>query len=147
MIQIEYKIDGAGWAIGKIGNGQKLTEFSVSYLHDSLKDLAESAIEIGKKELKSVVFMDEPGEHVLILNRKEKNLIDYELRWYQDWCSWNLIDENNYDLVIKGQTTVPKYVNQVKNVLDKIMTELGPKEYRKKWMEHDFPIAEFEKLN
>lgn len=146
MIQIEYKINGAGWAIGKIGNGQKLAEFSVSYLRDSLKELAESAIEIRAKEHKSVVFMDEPGEHVLILNRKENNLIHYELRWYQDWWSWNLIDESNYQLILEGQTTVPKYVNQVRNVLNRIMSELGPKEYRKQWMEHDFPLAEFEKL-
>lgn len=51
MIQVEYKIDGAGWAIGKIGNGEKLTKFAVSYLHDSLRELAESAIEIREKDL------------------------------------------------------------------------------------------------
>jgi len=146
MIQIKYKIDGAGWAIGKIGNGTKKTKFSISYLHDSLKELAESAIEIQEKDFKSVVFMDEPGEHVLILNKKDETKIEYELRWYEDWWSWNLIDENNFKLVFKGQTTVPKYVNQVRNVLNGIMTELGPKEYRKKWVEHDFPIAEYEKL-
>ncbi len=146
MIQIEYKIDGAGWAVGKIGNGIKKTKFSISYLHDSLKELGESAIEIREKDFKSVVFMDEPGEHVLILNKKDDIKIEYELRWYEDWWSWNLIDENNFKLIFKGETTVPKYVNQVRNVLDGIMTELGPEEYRKKWVEHDFPIAEYEKL-
>ena len=90
--------------------------------------------------------MEEPGEHVLILNRKEQDLIDYELRWYQDWWSWNLIDENNFELVLKGQTTVVKYVNQVREVLNQIMNELGPEEYRKKWIEHDFPIVELDKL-
>ncbi|MBV1924804.1 MAG: hypothetical protein KUG68_12335, partial [Flavobacteriaceae bacterium] len=90
--------------------------------------------------------MEEPGEHVLILNRKDENKIDYELRWYKDWWSWNLIDKNNFESVFKGETTVPKYINQVRNVLNGIMTELGPDEYRKKWVEHDFPIAEYEKL-
>ncbi len=146
MIQIDYKVDDAGWATCKIGNGEKQAEFGISYLHDSLKELAESAVEIGKKDFKSIVFMEEPGEHVLILNRKNGNLIDFELRWYKDWWSWNLIDENNFELVLHGQTTVPKFVNQVRNVLNGIMTELGPKEYRKKWKEHDFPMAEYEKL-
>ena len=146
MIHIDYKVDEAGWAIGKIGNGEKQTEFAVSCLHDSLKELAESAVEIQEKDFKSVVFMEEPGEHVLILNRKEQNLIDYELRWYEDWWSWNLIDENNFELVLKGQTTVPKYVNQVRDVLNQIMDELGYEEYRKKWIEHDFPITEFDRL-
>lgn len=146
MIHIEYKIVGTGWAVGKIGNGEKLTEFNVSYLCDSLKELAESAIEIHEKNFKTVVFMDEPGEHVLILNRRDKFLIEYELRWYNDWWTWNLIDENNFDLIFKGQTTVAKYVNQVRNVLNAIITELGLNEYRNKWIKHDFPIVEFEQL-
>lgn len=128
------------------GNGEKENKFAVSYLNDSLKELAESAIEIREKDFKSVVFMDEPGEHVLILNRKDGNLIDYELRWYKDWWSWNLVEENNFEFLFKGQTTVTKYVNQVRNVLNGIMTELGPERYRKKWIEHDFPVAEYEKL-
>lgn len=147
MIEIEYKIVGSGWANGKIGNGKKRVKFAISYLNDSLKELTESAIEIREKDFKSVVFMEEPGEHVLILNRKEENKIDYELRWYKDWWSWNLIDVNNFESVIKGETTIPKYINQVRNVMIRIMNELGPDEYRKKWVEHDFPIAEFEKLN
>lgn len=146
MIEIEYKIVGSGWANGKISNGKKRKKFAISYLKDSLKELAESAIEIREKDFKSVVFMEEPGEHVLILNRKDENKIDYELRWYKDWWSWNLIDENNFESVFKGETTVPKYINQVRNVLNGIMTELGPNEYRQKWIEHDFPIAEYEKL-
>ena len=146
MIEIEYQIVGSGWANGTIGNGKKQKKFAVSYLNDSLKELAESAIEIREKDFKSVVFMEEPGEHVLILNRKNENKIEYELRWYKDWWSWNLIDENNFNSVFKGETTVPKYINQVRNVLNGIMTELGPDKYREKWIEHDFPIAEYEKL-
>ena len=130
MIQLEYKINGAGWAAGKIGNGSKLVDFTASYLHDSLKELAESAIEIRKNNSTYVVFMDEPGEHVLVLNRKDKDIIYYEFKYYEDWWSWNLIDKNNFFSVLKGQTTVSEYVNQVKKVLNEIMTELSFEEYR-----------------
>lgn len=146
MIQLEYKVGNAGWAECIIGNGKKKARITVSYLHDTLKELADSAIEIGEKERKSIVFMDEPGEHVLILNRNEEKLIDYELRWYKDWWSWNLTDEDDYQLVFKGQTTVPKYINQVRSVLIGIMEKLGPKKYKEKWIEHDFPLEEYEKL-
>lgn len=146
MIEINFNVKKAGWAIGQIENEDDFIEFSVSYLHDSLKELAESAIEIGKKDRKSVLFMKEPGEHVLILNKKENNLINYELRWYRDWWSMNLIDENDFESILQGRTTVSEYVSQVRNVLDKIMIELGPEEYRKRWVEYDFPTAEFEKL-
>lgn len=146
MIQIEYKVKRAGWANGKIGNGEKTTEFVVSYLHDSLKALAESAIKIYEKEAISIVFMDEPGEHILVLYRKDEKVLDYELRWYKDWWSWNLIEEDNFELIFSGQTTIARYVNQVRNVLIEIMNELGVEEYKKKWIEHDFPLAEYEKL-
>ena len=146
MIEIEYKVENAGWATTYIGNGEKTEKFAVSYLRDSLKELANSAIEIREKDYKSVTFMDEPGEHVLILNRRGEKIIDYELRWYKDWLSWNLVDENDFELVLKGQTTLPKYINQIRKVLNEIMTELGLKKYKEKWIEHDFPMEEYGKI-
>ena len=111
MIEIEYEIVGSGWANGQIGNGKEQIKFAVSYLNNSLKELAESAIEIQEKDFKKVVFMEEPGEHVLILNRKNESEIDYELRWYEDYWSWNLIDEHKYKSVLKGETTVATFRN------------------------------------
>lgn len=146
MINIEYNIEDAGWAIGKIGNGEESVEFDITYLHDSLKELAESAIDLKEKKYKSVIFMNEPGEHRLILNKKDKNIIEYELHWYSDWFNWDLISEEEFEVVLKGETSLASYINQVRNVLLKIMTEIGPKEYEKKWINHEFPIVEFEKL-
>ena len=146
MIHLEYLVEEAGWAVGTIGNGEDVVTFDISYLHDSLKELAESAIEIQKKETKSVIFMAEPGESKLVLDRKENGKIIFELRWYEDWASWNVISEDDYEIVIKGETTITKYINQVRKVLGKIMDEMGPLEYRKKWIKHDFPVDEYEVL-
>lgn len=146
MIKIEYNIEDDGWALAKISNGKEQSKFSVSYLNDSLLELAESAIEIGDKHNKSIVFMEEPGEHVLILNCDDGEFIDYELRWYKEWWSWGMEDENNYKVVLNGQTRVVKYVNQVKNLMEKIITEIGIEKYKQKWVKHDFPFAEYEKL-
>ena len=146
MIQIEYKLENAGWAVGRIGNGEKYIEFDITYLNDSLKELAESAIGIKEKATKSVTFMNEPGEHKFILNKIEENKIGYELRWYSDWLSWNLVSEDDYKLVLKGETTIAKYVNQVRSVLENIMTEIGAEEYKKRWIKHNFPLEEYLKL-
>lgn len=146
MIHLEYIVEEAGWAVGTIGNGENVVSFDVSYLHDSLKELAESAIEIQEKETKSVIFMAEPGESKLVLSKKEDRKINFELRWYADWASWNIISEDDYEIVLEGKTTIPKYVNQVRKVLAKIMDEIGPIEYRKKWQEHDFPMDEYQSL-
>jgi hypothetical protein len=146
MINIDYQINDAGWATGKIGNEDTSETFGISYLHDSLKELAESAIEIQNKDCKSVIFMEEPGEHQLVLTKKDRNLIEYELRWYREWASWNETSVDNFELILKGETTIPKYINQVRTVLIKIMNDIGPELYKEKWGEHDFPITEYEKL-
>lgn len=146
MFFIEYNITGAGWATGKIGNNDKTITMEVSYLHDSLKELAQSAIDIKTAELKTIVFMDEPGEYVLLLKRIKNNIINYELRWYPDWNSWNLISENNFELKLKGETTVAKFTNQVRNVLFSILKDLTPEEYEEKWINHKFPMKEYQSL-
>ncbi|MCL6293532.1 hypothetical protein [Jejuia spongiicola] len=142
MFSIEYKITGAGWATVKISNNEKTVTMDVSYLYDSLKELTQSAIDIKTKQMRKVLFMEEPGEFLLLLNRSDTNIIDYELRWYEDWNEWNLVDEDNFKLVLKGETTIAKYINQVRNVLKGILNELTPEEYKEKWINHEFPMEE-----
>ena len=146
MIELEYKVLDAGWATCEVGNGNESRLITISYLHDTLKELALSAINIRNKENQSVIFMDEPGEHKLILSKKNGSKIIYELRWYRDWASWNIIPEDDYKLILRGETTLPKYVNEVRKVLINIKETIGPKLYKEKWGEHEFPLEEYEEL-
>lgn len=146
MLQLNYILKNAGWGILEISNGEKTLKFNISYLHDSLKNLAESAIELKNGREKLVIFMDEPGETWLVLKKKENNIIEYELRWYEDWASWNLINEEKYQLIITGTITLPKYINEVRRNLIKIYEEIGVEKYKEKWIEHEFPLAEYQKL-
>lgn len=146
MLELNYILEDAGWAILEINNGEKIIKLDISYLHDSLKNLSESAIELKIKKEKFVIFMNEPGEHWLILKKNEKNEIEYELRWYEDWANWNLINEEKYEVKMSGKTTLPKYINEVRMNLIKIYDEFGIKDYKKKWIQHEFPLSEYEKL-
>lgn len=146
MIYLEYEIEDSGWARGLIGNGENEVEFDISYLHDSLKELTESAIGISKKESKTVVFMAEPGEVQLFIKNLGKNKIQFEVRLFKDWASWGMVENDDYEIVLNGLTTIPKYINQVRQVLKKIIEEIGIKIYKEKWIQHDFPLAEYEIL-
>ena len=146
MLNLNYILQDNGWAIIEINNGEKVLHLNVSYLHDSLKNLAESAIHLKNKSVKSVIFMDEPGEFWLVLKRDEDNLINYELRSYKDYASWNLINEKKFIIKLEGTTTLPKYINEVRRNLMQIFDEFGVKEYKKKWIEHEFPIEEYIQL-
>ncbi len=146
MFFIEYKLGRAGWAFGKIGNSENEIKFVTSYLHDSLLELAQSAIDIKTMTSRRVIFMDEPGEYILIIKRMDNIRLLYELRWYNDWFSWGMYPEDKFVLELSGETTVPKYINQVRNVLFKIMEKHSEKEYKKLWIEHPFPTKEFNEL-
>ena len=142
MFFIEYELHNAGWAFGKIGNSEKEIKFVVSYLNDSLLELAQSAIDIKTMSSKRVVFMDEPGEYILILNRIGSRLV-YELRWYNDWFSWGMYPEDKFILELSGETTVSKYINQIRNILLKITENHTEADYKKLWIANDFPTKQF----
>lgn len=89
--------------------------------------------------------MDEPGEHWLVLKR-ERNNVNYELRWYKHWANWNLINDEKYFIKIKGITTLPQYINEVRKNLIQIFEEFGLQKYKEMWVEHVFPLEEYKKL-
>ncbi|WP_168186919.1 hypothetical protein [Elizabethkingia sp. JS20170427COW] len=146
MLNLNYILENSGWAILEIGNGDKTIKIDISYLHDSLKNMAESAINLRNKFETSVIFMDEPGEHWLVLKKNKKNDIEYELRWYEHWASWNLLNEEKYEVKMDGITTLPKYINEVRKNLIQIFEQYGTEKYKEKWGEHEFPIQEYKQL-
>ncbi len=143
MFYIEYNVIESGWAIVRIGNNETSIKMSVSYLNVSLKELAKSAIDLKKSTFEEIVFMDEPGEHILLLNRKNDTRIEYELRWYSEYDSWSSINEDNFTLELKGEMTMVKYENQVRNILMGILSEMNLEEYKERWINHQFPIDEY----
>ncbi len=106
-------VHNGGWAVLEICNIEKTITLNISFFHDSLKELAQSAIVPRSKDETSVVFMDEPGEHKLILKKNGTNIF-YKLRWYKDWASWNLSSEGKYETLLSGTTALPKYINLVR---------------------------------
>jgi len=146
MLNLNYILENDGWAIFEIDNGEESVQLNISYLHDTLQNLAESAIALKTKSEESVIFMDEPGEHWLVLRKDECNVINYELRFYQNYASWNLVNAENYTIKLQGATTLTKYINEVRKNLIQIFDEFGTKTYKEKWRKHDFPIKEYEIL-
>lgn len=46
MLSLNYILKNAGWAVLEISNEEETLSIDISYLHDSLKNLAESAIDL-----------------------------------------------------------------------------------------------------
>ena len=77
---------------------------------------------------------------------KSETEIEYELRWFEDWTNWSSKNNEKYETKITGKTTLPKYVNEVRKNLKEIYEEFGIENYKAKWIQHDFPIEEYEKI-
>ena len=146
MISLVYNLGEAGWATAIIGNGSLMQHIRISYLHDSLKQLAESALFIKEDKAKRVIFMDEPGEHHLVISKCSEKEIAYELRWYNDHTDWNAIEDDKFILILSGKTTTINYVNEVRHILKTIWERYGSQSYKEKWINHEFPIHTFKQL-
>ena len=146
MLNLNYILKNDGWAVLEIDNGEEFLQLNISYLNDSLQSLAQSAIDLKRKSEKTVIFIDEPGEHWLVLKKNDLNIINFELRFYQNYASWNLINKENYTVILKGETTLPKYINEVRKNLIQIFNEFGIKKYKEMWGKHEFPIKEYDTL-
>ena len=145
MITLDYHLENNGWAYIKIGNGEVQKDVYFSYLHDSLKDLARTALEIEASKSKTVIFLMEPGEQQLILSVHDTNKIKYKLLLFKNWSEYNTT-RNDGMLLLEGECSISNYKNEVRNVLMKIMSDYGPIRYKEIWGLADFPLEEYNLL-
>ncbi len=144
--KFEYNLYDAGWAEAIVWGKNESIKMTVSYLHDSLCDLADAGKSlINGSDSASVVFMDEPGEHQLLF-QKQDNRIAFEVRWFDDWASWDMHPKDKYSVLLSGVTTLNQAVGELFDSLKKIHETYGLKKYKELWVEHEFPIYEYNQL-
>ena len=143
---MSYELDDAGWATAMFGVNDKFVEMGVSYLHDSLLDLANLAIALSEGEPpKPVILMEEPGEYQIHVS-VEGRMSYVTIRHYEDWESWGLINTDLYDTALYVCVNTNSIVEQIRASMIKIYEEYGMQGYKKKWMEHEFPIEQYNRL-
>lgn len=145
-MRLYYDLHDAGWATVTVECGDQNVQMTASYLHDSLLDLASAACALVKNETEAtVVFMDEPGEHQMVMHRINDKEIDLEILWYDDWHSWKMHDGPGHPR-LSGRTTLAHVRGQVLSELRRLLNENGEAGYLEKWGEHPFPMAQMHDL-
>lgn len=143
--RIEYEVKNHGWAEVSISFEGKSIVREVSYLHDSLLDLARIARNLRDGiSNATAVFMDEPGELQLHIDCQSDS-VHFVVRDYPDWASWGMWNTEDFEKLLDGSCSRSRIVRQITNSLCKIYEEIGPEEYRERWG-HEFPIDDFEIL-
>ncbi len=146
-MRIKYILGNAGWVTVNIHSDGEAVTMRVSYLHDSLRELAEAAIALGDGTVDAqVIFMDEPGEHHLLFSRLDNDIALVEIRWYDDWASWGIHSEEEYTTLLTTKVLIKDVQKEILDVLEGILSKFGAEGYKQKWIEHDFPMAEYENL-
>ena len=152
-LTIEYFLDNHGWADVRFSDGKTHCESSASYLHDSLDQLADMALDLKHGvDAAFAVFVNEPGETQFVVNITNNEAF-YELRQLDDWQSWGKQELNwekqpheNYRVLLKGNCSPHTIVSQIHNQLRRIHDEIGVVEYKKRWQEHEFPLEKYQLL-
>lgn len=81
MFRCSYILDGTGWATVSVSENDRQVDMTASYLHDSLRELSQAALDLcdGNSAV-TVVFMDEPGEHHLVVTGSQNSAtVDIEV--------------------------------------------------------------------
>ena len=147
-VQLIYTLENAGWAYAQISSEHQTVQVTISYLHDTLTNLVEASLSLLLNPLlpQIIVFVDEPGERQLRLAPDESGVIQAELRWYNDWQSWEMYPEDQYRSMLQTTTTASDFALVVKAALDNLWLTHGPEQYKAKWIEHEFPDHQYRKL-
>lgn len=145
-MRLRYELQKFGWAEASLECEGQVVAMTVSYLHDSLLELATAARTLVEEDAEArVIFMDEPGEHELILRRRDDDRVDAEVRWYQDWKSWGHRCGDG-EMLLTCTTTTGELRDQVLSELHRLFRTHGEDGYRRLWLEHDFPTTEMRRL-
>lgn len=134
-----------GWACASVSDGSDSVTMRVSYLHDSLDEMTRAVVSLleGAREA-SCVFLDEPGEHLWRMQRNDEHL-SLQVLWFNDWASWGF-DSTESKVVFSTVVPLKKFATGIKRALDKIINEMGIEGYKEAWINHDFPIEQYDKL-
>ena len=144
-MKFNYSLIGAGWAKAILITENSEVEMIVSYLHDTLKELATSTIDLykGIAQERVVIFMDEPGEHHWIIEAQPEKQLEITVRWYKDWASWNMHPLDQFDEVLNFRCSLKIFAEVIFENLESLYNDFGLDGYRDKWGEHDFPYQEY----
>ena len=150
ITDFNYWLTGVGWAEATFSNKRQNFRFEFSYLSDPLAELFECLIKLmkGRSDKEKISFLDEPGQHVLIISRQKEDLISVEITWSDSWDSMS--DQVN---AVDGKKIVYSDIDTMKNFtlvvcagIDSLLERHTLSEYHEKWHSSAFPIEKYDEL-
>jgi hypothetical protein len=136
LLEFSYRLRSTGWADAALSEGEQRLRMRVSYLSDALRDLSEATLRLLEgADHATFSWCDEPGEYRWHLWRQGET-VALRVEWERGR------EEGRFG------TTCPLglFAGRVLAALEGILREKGIHWYRREWSQHDFPLAQYERL-
>ena len=145
-MKLSYRMDGTGWATATIADAGREREMVVSYLSDSVLEMARAAIGLleGAPSAR-FCFADEPGEHRCIVDRISDREARIRVLWFEEL--WSGLPSERGEEVFECTCTVARFCGEVLACLQSLLKEHGMDGYKSLWVLHDFPADELARLS
>jgi hypothetical protein len=144
-MNLSYVLHTNGWATATISAAHQSREMTVSYLSDSLSDMAQAAIRLleGADSVR-FSFDDEPGEHRCVATRTCGFDVEIRVLWFREL--WSGLPDERGSEVFTCRCTIARFCGEVLACLQRLLDEHGIKGYKERWDAHDFPLDKLERL-
>jgi hypothetical protein len=139
-----YRLVGRGSSEASLYDGVNRAFLSATYLSDALRDLANAVIALfGGAQRSNCSWQEEPGEYRWVFNREGEHL-RINILWFEDTFSREL--DGRGKLVYSTECELRRFACQLRDQLCRLLEEHGLEGYRQNWVNYDFPISEYRKL-
>ncbi len=145
-LDFKYKLYGPGWALAELRLGEINIKSEVSYLENTLGDLAnglrcchEALCDDEEREHSFIVELhEEPSGYEMMFELVEADRLQIKVNRYSNLAMREgLLESYSEECSWKG------FTKQLVTELENILGEHGIIGYKETWVEHDFPLVDF----
>jgi hypothetical protein len=145
-LQFSWELSGAGWATCRIADGSSERQDHVSYCTDALADLLHGIAGLyGSSSVQRFSFDLEPAEVRWVLRSHGQDVKILIYLFADMFTSFELPDDEGE---LSWSSTQPRSVvgHAVLEAAQTVLRQHGEEGYRKKWMQHPFPVSALQDL-
>ncbi|WP_393075962.1 hypothetical protein [Streptomyces sp. LN704] len=145
-LRFSWELSGTGWATYRIADGTSERKDHVSYCTDALADLLFGVAGLyGPSSVQRISFDLEPAEARWVLRSRGQ---DVEILIYLFADMSTSFDLSDGQGEFSWGSTQPRSVvgHTVMRAAQTVLRQHGEDGYRKKWMQHPFPVSALQDL-
>lgn len=143
-IDFQYVLHEWGWATAVLAVGGTKVEMTSSDLGDPIQELLLALLNLRKGFSKvKILFVDEPGEHLLEVFPLSAETLTVELSWFDDWESH---DPNaKKKRILAASVSRSEFEEVIMGTVSGLLEMWGLEGYKRRWL-NDFPSKEHDAL-